>query len=165
MVDKPEVGDAVGFAFRHSSSRHAGKLQRFLPFLDLVDFEQVALECFRKAIDLYTGDFLPERRYEDWASTEQERLEVLALGTMTMLAGLLAETSPLESVRLTQRVLAVDPVWEDAYRIQMRAYQAQGNRPLALRTYRQCVEVLEREFEVEPLPETRELYKNIRGET
>ena len=129
----------------------------------LPDDAQAALEHFRAAVDLYTGDYLPERRYEDWASTEQERLQVLALGTMTTLAGLLAETSPLESIRLTQRVLAVDPVWEDAYRAQMRAYQAQGNRPLALRTYRQCVQVLDREFGVEPLPETRQLYEEIGG--
>ena len=129
----------------------------------LPDDAEAAIERFRAAVDLYTGDYLPERRYEDWASTEQERLQVLALGTMTTLAGLLAETSPLESVRLTQRVLAVDPVWEDAYRAQMRAYQAQGNRPLALRTYRQCVQVLDREFGVEPLPETRQLYKEIGG--
>ena len=85
----------------------------------------------------------------------------MALGTMTTLAGLLAETSPLESIRLTQRVLAVDSVWEDAYRAQMRAYQAQGNRPLALRTYQQCVEILDREFGVAPLPETVELHERI----
>jgi two-component SAPR family response regulator len=122
-----------------------------------------ATEHYRAAVSLYAGDYLPERRYEDWASTEQERLQVLALGTMTTLASLLVEQSPLESVRLAQRVLAVDPVWEDAYRAQMRAYQAQGNRPLALRTYQQCVEVLDREFGVEPLPETQELYARIRG--
>jgi DNA-binding SARP family transcriptional activator len=82
---------------------------------------------------------------------------------MTTLAGLVAESSPLESIRLAQRVLSVDPVWEDAYRVLMRAYQVQGNRPLALRTYRLCVEVLEREFGVGPLPETQELYAAIVG--
>jgi two-component SAPR family response regulator len=120
-----------------------------------------AIGHYRAAVDLYGGDYLPERRYTDWASVEQERLQVLALGTMTTLAGLLVDRSPLESVRLAQRVLAEDPVWEDAYRAQMRAYAAQGNRPLALRTYRQCVEVLDREFGVEPLPETRMVYLEI----
>lgn len=124
---------------------------------------ETAIEHYRAAVNLYAGDYLPERRYADWASVEQERLQVLALGTMTTLAGLLVDQSPLESVRLAQRVLAEDPVWEDAYRAQMRAYVAQGNRPLALRTYQQCVEVLGREFGVEPLPETRRLYEEIRG--
>ncbi|MEZ4681674.1 MAG: bacterial transcriptional activator domain-containing protein [Caldilineaceae bacterium] len=37
-------------------------------------------------IKLYHGDYLPERRYEDWTSAEQERLQLLALNTMTTLA-------------------------------------------------------------------------------
>jgi DNA-binding SARP family transcriptional activator len=129
----------------------------------LSDDVKAAVEHYQAAVKLYSGDYLPERRYEDWASTEQERLQVLAMGTMTALSNLLIEQNPLESLRLAQRVLAVDPVWEDAYRAQMRVYQAQGNRPLALRTYQQCVKVLNEEFGVEPLPETRELYEKIRG--
>jgi len=127
---------------------------------------EIAIVHYQKAIALYTGDYLPERRYEDWTSTERERLQTLALATMTALAGLLVDHHPeqaLESLRLTQRVLAIDPVWEAAYRVQMRAYVAQGNRPLALRTYAQCVEVLQREFGVEPLPETYSLYDQIKA--
>jgi DNA-binding SARP family transcriptional activator len=127
------------------------------------DDQDAAIEYYQAAVQLYEGDYLPERRYEDWASTEQERLQVLALGTMTALGKLLLERSPLESVRLTQRVLSEDPVWEDAYRVQMQAYQAQGNRPLALRTYQRCVQMLELEFGVGPLPETVELHEEIRG--
>jgi len=124
--------------------------------------QQRAIACYRAAVRLYTGDYLPERRYEDWSSAERERLQVLALGAMTTLADLLLDEMPLESIRLTQRVLTIEPVWEEAYRVQMRAYAKQGNRPLALRTYTQCVEMLQNEFDVEPLPETTELYEEIR---
>ncbi|MCX6044721.1 MAG: bacterial transcriptional activator domain-containing protein [Chloroflexi bacterium] len=120
-----------------------------------------AIACYTTAVNLYNGDYLPERRYEDWSSAERERLQLLALNTMTTLAELLLDRSPLESVRLAQRVLAIDPVWEDAYRIQMRAYVAQRNRPLAIRTYEKCRKVLEEEFGVEPLPETIALYQQI----
>jgi DNA-binding SARP family transcriptional activator len=124
-----------------------------------------AAQHYQAAVELYAGDYLPARRYQDWTSAERERLQLLALGAMTALAGLLVDESPLESIRLAQRVLKIDPVWEDAYRVQMRAYIAQGNRPLALRTYQQCVEVLDQEFGVEPLPETQALYRQIRRET
>jgi DNA-binding SARP family transcriptional activator len=129
-----------------------------------VEDEQLyrAIACYEEAVRLYHGDFLPERRYEDWTSAMRERLQVLALGTMTTLAELIFESNLLESLRLTQRVLTIDPVWEDAYRVQMRAFAAQGNRPMALRTYARCVENLEREFGVEPLPETQALYEEIR---
>lgn len=120
-----------------------------------------AVACYEAAVKLYFGDYLPERRYEDWTSAERERLQLLALNTMTTLAALLLRHTPLESLRLTQRVLAIDPVWEDAYRVQMRAFVAQGNRPLALRSYQRCVEVLAEEFGVDPLPETTELHDQI----
>jgi DNA-binding SARP family transcriptional activator len=123
---------------------------------------RTAIGCYQRALDLYRGDYLPERCYEDWTSAERERLQLLALGTMTVLAGLLTEQNPLESIRLTQHVLTVDPVWEEAYRVQMQAYLVQGNRPLALRTYQQCVAMLERELGVEPLPETKQLHEQIR---
>lgn len=124
---------------------------------------ETAIAAYQQALTLYRGDFLPERRYEDWSSAERERLHLLALGTMTTLAGLIVEQSPLESIRLTQHVLAIDPVWEDAYRVQMLAHLAQGNRPLALRTYQQCISMLEQELGVEPLPETLKLYEQIKG--
>ena len=127
------------------------------------DNRDKAIACYTQALSLYRGDYLPERRYEDWSSAERERLQVLALNVMTTLAGLLLEHNPLESLRLTQRVLAVDPIWEDAYRIQMQAYLAQGNRPLALRTYEQCAAALERELEIPPLPETVAVMEAIRG--
>lgn len=120
-----------------------------------------AIPSYQRALSLYTGDYLPERRYEDWSSAERERLQLLGLGVMTTLANLLIEQSPLESIRLTQHVLTVDPVWEEAYRVQMRAYLAQGNRPLAIRTYQQCVRMLDEELGVEPLPETRQLMEQL----
>jgi DNA-binding SARP family transcriptional activator len=122
---------------------------------------EAAICCHQQALALYKGDYLPERRYEDWSSAERERLQVLALGLMTTLADLLLSRNPLESIRLTQRVLAIDPVWENAYRAQMQAYMAQGNRPLAVRTYQQCVAVLQHELGVAPLPETQMLYQQI----
>lgn len=122
------------------------------------------IACYDTAITLYNGDYLPERRYEDWTSAERERLQLLALNTMTSLATLLLERLPQESLRLTQRVLSIDPVWEDAYRVQMRAFMAQNNRPLALKTYEKCRIVLDEEFGVEPLPETEAIYTAILAE-
>lgn len=123
---------------------------------------ELATRLYEEARDLYQGDYLPERRYEDWSSPERERLQVLALGMLTSLATLLVNQNPLESLRLTQHVLAMEPVWEEAYRIQMKAYMAQGNRPLALKAYQQCVETLQAELGIPPLPETQALHEQIR---
>ena len=122
---------------------------------------QTATTRFQEALQLYHGDYLPERRFEDWASAERERLQVLALGLMTTLADLLVEDSPLESIRLAQQVLIIDPLWENAYRTQMQAYLVQGNRPMAIRVYQQCTDILDQELGIPPLPETDALFHHI----
>lgn len=121
-----------------------------------------AIENYWAATDLYKGEYLPDRRYEDWASAERERLGVLALSGMTTLADLEVERAPREALRLTLRVLSIEPLWEEAYRAQMRAYQALGNRPMALRTYMDCVNVLNEALLIEPLPETQNLFLEIK---
>lgn len=129
----------------------------------LLEDEDQAIVQYQEAVELYAGPYLPERRYEDWSSLERERLHTLALATMSKLADLQVTRNPFESLRLTQRVLSLEPVWEDAYRTQMRAYLATGNRPMAIRTYRRCEQILMSEYGLEPLPETQALLEAVRG--
>ncbi len=91
---------------------------------------EAAVRYFEEAVALYAGDYLPERRYEDWTALERERLQTLALNTMTQLARLHLAELPHEAIRLSQEILKLDPAWESAYRTQMQAYLLLGNRPL-----------------------------------
>lgn len=118
-------------------------------------------QAYAKALDLYKGIYLPNRLYEDWSSEERERVQVLSLGALITKAELMLPQSPQESIRLAQRALLIDPTWEDAYRLQMEAYQQKGNRPMAIKTYQQCQKVLDEEFGIDPLPTTRKLYQEI----
>lgn len=120
-----------------------------------------SIEEYLKAIHLYQGDYLIDRIYEDWCSDERERLLLLYFGVLSNLSKLLLDKNPLESIRLTQLILKKDPLWEEAYRIQMNAYIKQGNRPLAIRTFNKCKEKLDHELGIEPLPQTIDLYKQI----
>lgn len=128
----------------------------------LPDHPHLARIAYREAIDLHHGVYLPNRLYEDWSSDERERIQVLTLGAIISLAELLTKENPAESIRLAQQALQIDNAWEDAYRIQMEAYFLKGNRPMAIKTYQQCLNVLDREFGIEPLPETRALLRRIR---
>jgi len=121
----------------------------------------IAQGAYENAIELYQGVYLPNRVFEDWSSEEREKIQILVLGALVNLAELLVETNPMESVRLTQQAMAIDATWEDAYRIQMQAYIAKGNRPQALKTYQKCADILEEEFGIDPLPATKNLLKEI----
>jgi DNA-binding SARP family transcriptional activator len=116
---------------------------------------------YRSAAALYHGEYLPERRYEDWSASERERLHTLALAGLTRLAELLLPVDPVETLRMTRRALALDPLWENAYRIEIQAHLASGTRPLALRTYESCRKALMDAYGLEPLPETRGLVSDL----
>ena len=122
---------------------------------------ELAAVAYQNAVELYQGIYLPNRIYEDWAAEERERIQVLVLGAMMTLAKLKLEENPMESIRLAKRTLSIDTTWEEAYRIQMEAYMKTGNRPLAVRAYRQCQQILQKEFEMDPLPETKALFRRI----
>ncbi|MEZ4984930.1 MAG: bacterial transcriptional activator domain-containing protein [Saprospiraceae bacterium] len=125
------------------------------------DDTALAIAAYRQAIDLYKGVFLPDRVYEDWSSEERERLQVLVMGSLISLGELLVHDNPMECVRYCQQALQIDHTWEDAYRLQMEAYFQKGNRPMAMKTYQQCVHVLEEEYGIPPLPQTKRLMERI----
>jgi len=121
----------------------------------------IAKQAYQQAIALYKGSYLPNRIYEDWTSEEREKSQLLILGAYITLAEILVTENPLESIRLAQKALSIDAAWEDAYRIQMQAYIAKGNRPQAIKTYMKCEAILEEEYGISPLPETKKLLKEI----
>lgn len=127
----------------------------------LSEDKAIAKKSYQLAIDLYKGMFLPNRVFEDWSSQEREKIQILILGAYITLAEMLVEENPTESIRLTQNALGIDATWEDAYRIQMRAYIIKGNRPQAIKTYMKCEVILEEEYGISPLPETKKLLRQI----
>lgn len=122
---------------------------------------KLAATAYQHAIELYQGVYLPNRIYQDWSAEERERIQVLVLGVIMRLAKFRLKENPLESIRLAKQTLSIDATWEDAYRIQMEAYMEGGNRPLAVRAYQQCQQILKKEFDIEPLPETKALFRRI----
>ena len=121
----------------------------------------IAKQAYKNAINLYKGTYLPNRIYEDWTSEEREKSQLLILGSYITLAEVLVDENPMESIRLAQNALNIDAAWEDAYRIQMKAYIKKGNRPQAIKTYMKCEVVLEEEYGISPLPETKKLLQEI----
>ena len=120
-----------------------------------------------EAGDLYRGDFLAgiaagDQTFEDWLRDERDRLSELAFDVYGKLlahqwkAGLLTK-----AVDSTRRLLAIDPLQEDAHQVLMRLYIAQGRLDRARREYDTCARMLRREFGVEPQPETKALLAEI----
>jgi two-component SAPR family response regulator len=129
---------------------------------NLVDHPELAKQAYYAAAELYQGAYLPNRLYEDWSAEERERVQLLALNALVSLSELLIKENPEESIRLAQEILQIDHTWEEAYRIQMEAYLEKGNRPMVIKTFKRCQEVLNEEFGIDPLPETKKLLREVK---
>ncbi len=121
-----------------------------------------AIREYHLAEALYTGDFLEEDRYEDWASAQRQQLKDAYLGLLERLSRhyyVLGEYTTC--VTQCRKVLAVDSCRESAHRWIMQCYAQQGQRYLAIRQYQECVDALRDELGVEPSDETVKLYDRI----
>jgi len=123
---------------------------------------QAALDLYRRALTLYQDDYLPEARYEDWASAERERLLALYLRSADRLAQeLLTSAQYDECLTWCERILARDRCWEQAYRLMMRLHARRGDRAQARRVFARCLQALRQELDVEPSPATQEVFRQV----
>ncbi|HEX8918055.1 MAG TPA: tetratricopeptide repeat protein [Chloroflexota bacterium] len=139
--------------------------------VDLENFESAAagargsgdLNAYRDALVRYTGELLPEDRYEDWTVAPREQAETTHLTLRRELAALLeAQGEVVEAIEQLRSVLRADPTLEDAHMGLMRLYAASGQRQQALRQYDELVRVLEEELGVEPDSQAQQLVEQIR---
>ena len=97
--------------------------------------------------------------YDFWLTEGQSRYETLYLETLAELVRLRREQGALKTaIQYAQQYLAVDELAEEIHRSLIILYAADGNRTAALKQYETCVQVLERELGVSPLPETHAAY-------
>lgn len=122
-----------------------------------------------EAVAAYTGDFLSgfslrdSVEFDEWQAAQGEMLR----GELASALGRLAlGTSDVPSaIAHARRWVSIDPLHEPAHRALMRLLAKASDRSAALRQYRECAHLLDRELGVAPLPETTALRDAIeRGE-
>lgn len=139
-------------------------------WIDVDEFETRAAEALRgddpesyeAALALYEGDLLAEDLYEDWAGERREQLRVLQHGLLMKLSGLYANAGDCQrGLALSQQLIALDALNEEAWRQSMRLLARQGKRAEALRQYERCCQVLRAELDAEIDPATAGLFEQI----
>jgi predicted ATPase len=116
----------------------------------------------RAAVEAYTGDLLPEDRFEPWAVEPRDELRHSFCDLLTDLAERSAEDGrDTEGLDAVQRALAADPLHERAVRALMRQHAAAGRRSEALARYERLRDDLQATYGTDPDPETRRLYRDL----
>ena len=136
--------------------------------VDAVRFESLVFTNeSTRALEL-EGSLLVGNDYDDcpdlseWVLATRERLEGVRREACAAEANRL-ETDGDYAAALgpAERLLARDPISEEAHRRVMRLYYLAGDRPAAIRAFGRCQAVLETQLGVAPLPETLNLAKLI----
>lgn len=129
---------------------------------DLEEGQAIRIE---DAVNTYQGDLL-EGWYQDWCLYERERLQYLYLAMLDKLMDRCEVQEHYESgLMFGEKILQYDRARERTHRRLMRLYYLAGDRTAALRQYRKCMAVLQKELDVEPATSTRQLYEMIRTDT
>lgn len=160
------VGDALQ-AGRDTVALAAGATR-----IDVAEFrsltEQDDLDALAQGAALYRGDFLsgfsvrgaPE--FDDWQLFTAESLRLQLGATLARLVELRSRQGRFDAaIDDARRWLALDTLSEPAHQALIRLYAWTGRRPLAIKQYRSCVRILDRELRVAPLRETTELYRDV----
>src|ERR671910_3133455 len=139
-------------------------------WVDVEAFEEAATTArhalepaaYRAAIDLYSGELLPQDRYEAWAEERRAQLRGLYLSQLLDLGALLEERKEFgEAIEALGRAVAEDRTHEDAHAALIRLYALLGRRREALRQYERLREALLTEFGAEPEAPTVHLHEEI----
>jgi predicted ATPase/DNA-binding SARP family transcriptional activator/DNA-binding CsgD family transcriptional regulator len=118
--------------------------------------------AYETALRLYTGELLPDDRYEDWATAKREELRRRQVELLLELAGVQrAQGDDAAAIATLRQAIAREPAHEEAHLDLMRLYLAGGRRGDALRLYRRLRETLRSEFGDAPDEAIERLYGSI----
>jgi DNA-binding SARP family transcriptional activator/predicted negative regulator of RcsB-dependent stress response len=100
------------------------------------------------AVPLYSGELLPDDRYESWTAEHRARLHRRYIDV-------------LRSAEMWERLAVVDPTDEEAARALMREHLDAGRRREAMRRFEYLREALRDQLGVGPDAETVALYEKV----
>lgn len=136
-------------------------------FQDLIREEDTASD--EAAIAMFQDTFLDglfvrEAAFEEWLSAERSRVNELGFPVFQRLsAHQLKIGEQAKSLETARRLLALDPLRESSHRLLMRILAQSGQRAAAIQQYQVCSEILMRELEVAPDPETTRVLEEIKS--
>lgn len=154
------LADSSGLSLaRELVTSDVGRLESLL-----VEGTMVALS---EAAELWQGDLLSgmelrEEAFEAWRAGERRRLRVSMMeGFHGLLDRQIQAVERAAANQTAHMILRLDPLDESAHRKLMQIYASSGQRNAALRQFRECSDLLRRELDVAPEPETRALHQQI----
>lgn len=129
-------------------------------FIDFLAFKALIQEAarvadkyslYKKAVSLYTGDFLKEDLYEEWAAFERETLKDAYLNALAYLAeSALRQAYDEDALLYARQLITAEHTSDKGYAVLLKVLVKQGHTAEAHRLYKQCKDAFERELGTSP---------------
>ncbi|HKD99197.1 MAG TPA: AAA family ATPase [Micromonosporaceae bacterium] len=132
-------------------------------WVDLDAFEAAARRGETdEALALYTGELLPENRFDGWAELRRAQARADAVHLLLDQGVERAERGDSRGASASfEYLLTIDPLHEEAHAHLMRLAALNGQRHVAVRWYGRLVEQLREEMGVPPNADVQRLYADI----
>ncbi len=122
---------------------------------------EIFIEHLEAAQKIWRGEFLAGV-YEDWADERRNYLAEQYVRVINALAkSAFAERKWARALKFIGEILQTDPFREDAQRLMMKVYAAQGNRAAIIEQYETLQKLLKSDLGVNPAPETVRVYQEL----
>ncbi len=128
--------------------------------------------ALQQAVAIYTSDFLDgfssgdTPNFDDWASLQRERWHVRFAAVLDRLSQLQFEGGEFAAgIETVRRWLTHDALNEIAHRRLMQLHLAAGDRAAAMQAYAVCRQILLRELNANPSPETVAVAERLRTQS
>lgn len=123
------------------------------------------IEYLRKAVTHYEGPLLPEC-YKEWIEQPRQQLQWAYDDVLKDLINLLKDERKIaEAIQVAKKRVEFDDLNERAWRELLQLQIRHNNHSGALKTYKNCAEVLRRELDVEPSKETKQIYQRLHNDS
>jgi DNA-binding SARP family transcriptional activator/predicted hydrocarbon binding protein len=129
----------------------------------------VRISLLLESLNLYRNHFMTgfslkdAPSFNEWMFAKSEDLRCQLAGALTSLSEHYCTLGQAEkAIPFARRLITLDPLNESAHRHLMEVYVQAGQHSAALKQYQICEEILRKELNLDPQPETYALYKQIR---
>jgi TolB-like protein/DNA-binding SARP family transcriptional activator/Flp pilus assembly protein TadD len=134
---------------------------------DAARFRELLEDHPGEAAALYTEPFLDgisvlDPAFEEWLLMTRSEFHTLTCDALEAAATSDDTTTAIDYLK---RLLALDPLREEAHRQLMQLRHQSGDRAGALRQYKACADILSHELQVDPDATTHALYEKIKRDS
>ncbi len=122
------------------------------------------LPALQRVLAMYLGDLFPMDQYSGWSARRRTFLiEAYTLGLLALCHMLMREGAYTQVEQTVRLILDQDPWSEDAVFLGMQAFVRIGNKPRAIRLYKELENRLNEDLDLSPKPELAAYLQSIRS--